>query len=153
MRNTTVIAVDPVDFQNDERDLVEAALEQAAANGTIDLELLPEAVRAVLIFALEAVARGEQVAVVASGEQLTVTEAAQLVGVSRTHLTGLCQDGRVPSRTTGGSLLIESATVMTILRERGRLHGAARDSVASAERRRRSRVARAACDNSVGGSD
>lgn len=94
--------------------------------------------------ALDAFARGEQVAAVASGKPLTTTEAANLLGMSRTHLSRLCKEGRVPSFPVGNSLRIESETVMTILRERGRIRIEAREAAATAEDRRRARATRAA---------
>jgi hypothetical protein len=64
--------------------------------------------------------------------------------MSRTHLSRLCKEGRVPSFVVGNSLRIDSETVMTILRERGRIRTEARAAAATAEDRRRERAARAA---------
>lgn len=138
------MAVDATELPSDERDRVGAAADDAKHNGTLDLTSLPDDVRAQLLFALDAVARGEQVTAVASGKPLTTTEAAELLGMSRTHLRRLCIEGRVPSFTVGNSLRIDSGTVMTILRERGRIRVEAREAAATAEDRRRERAARAA---------
>ncbi len=144
MRNSPVVTVDPADLPAGERDRIDAALDDAKDSGKLDLSSLPDDVRGQLLFALNAIARGEQVAAVASGKPLTTTEAAELLGMSRTHLTRLCQEGRVPSYTVGNSLRIDSETVMMILRDRGRIRLEARDAAASAEDRRRARAARAA---------
>lgn len=144
MRNSPVVTVDPTDLPAGERDRIDAVLDDAKNSGKLDLSSLPDGVRAQLLFALSAIARGEQVAAVASGKPLTTTEAAELLGMSRTHLARLCQEGRVPSFTVGNSLRIDSETVMTILRDRGRIRLEARDAAATAEDRRRARAARAA---------
>lgn len=144
MRNSPVVTVDPTDLPVDERDRLDAVLDEAQQSGKLDLSTLPDDVRAQLLFALNAFARGEQVTAVASGKPLTTTEAAELLGMSRTHLSRLCKEGRVPSFTVGNSLRIDSETVMTILRERGRIRVEAREAAATAEDRRRERAARAA---------
>lgn len=144
MRNSPVITVDPAELPVDALGRLDAAVDEAKTSGKLDLSALPDDVRAQLLFALDAVARGEQVAAVASGKPLTTTEAAELLGMSRTHLTRLCKEGRVPSFTVGNSLRIDSETVMTILRERGRIRTEAREAAATAEDRRRERAARAA---------
>lgn len=144
MRNSPVVTVDPTELADDARDRLDAAVDEAKSSGKLDLSALPDDLRAQLLFALDAVARGEQVAAVASGKPLTTTEAAELLGMSRTHLSRLCKEGRVPSFTVGNSLRIDSETVMTILRERGRIRVEAREAAATAEDRRRERAARAA---------
>lgn len=144
MRNSPVITVDPTELPDDARTQLDAAVDEAKTSGKLDLSALPDDVRAQLLFALDAFARGEQVAAVASGKPLTTTEAAELLGMSRTHLTRLCKEGRVPSFTVGNSLRIDAETVMTILRERGRIRTEAREAAATAEDRRRERAARAA---------
>jgi len=144
MRNSPVVTVDPTELADDARRRLDAAVDEAKNSGKLDLSALPDDVRAQLFFALDAVARGEQVAAVASGKPLTTTEAAELLGMSRTHLSRLCKEGRVPSFTVGNSLRIDSETVMTILRERGRIRVEAREAAATAEDRRRERAALAA---------
>ena len=97
-----------------------------------------------LLFAVEAYARGQSVAAVATGKPLTSTEAAKLLGVSRTHLTRLCEEGRIESFTVGNALRIPADEVMRILTERGRVKTQAREAAATADDRRRARAARAA---------
>ena len=86
MRTSPVNVVDPADLADAERDQLRHVAEDAVTSGKIDLELLPEAVRAQFLFAVDAYARGESVAAVATGKPLTSNEAAQL-SQSRTHLT------------------------------------------------------------------
>ena len=144
MRNSPIATVDPADLLDIERERVASVLDEAKSNGTLNLAALPDGVRTQLFFALDAVARGKHVAAVADGKPLTTTEAAELLGMSRTLLTRMCNDGRIPSFTVGTSLRIDSDTVMTILRERGRIKTEARHAVATAEERRRDRAALAA---------
>lgn len=141
MRNSPVATVDPEDLIDTERAVVGAALDAAQTSGVLDVAALPSDVRAQLFFALDAVARGKHVAAVADGKPLTTTEAADLLGMSRTLLTRLCKEGRVPSYTVGSSLRIDADTVMMILRERGRIMQDAREAVATADERRRARAA------------
>ena len=86
----------------------------------------------------------ETVAAVAGGKPLTSTEAAKLLGMSRTHLTRLCDEGRIDSFSVGKALRIPGEEVMRILSERGTAKTEARDAAATAEQRRRTRAARAA---------
>jgi excisionase family DNA binding protein len=116
MRSSPVVTVDPTELPDGACDRLDAAVDEAKDSGKLDLTALPDDVRAQLLFALDALDRGEQVAAVASGRPLATTEAAELLGMSRTHLTRLCKEGRVPSFIVGNSLRIDSETVMTILR-------------------------------------
>ncbi|CAN5661602.1 hypothetical protein BH24ACT4_BH24ACT4_04480 [soil metagenome] len=144
MRNSPVNVVEPADLATDERERLLHAAEDAATSGKIDLESLPSAVREQLLFAIDAYSRGESVAAVATGKPLTSTEAAKLLGMSRTHLTRLCDEGRIESFTVGNALRIPGEEVMRILAERGRAKTQARQAAATADDRRRARVARAA---------
>lgn len=144
MRTSPVNVVDPADLADDERDQLRHVAEDAVTSGKIDIESLPEAVRAQLLFAVDAYSRGESVAAVATGKPLTSNEAAKLLGMSRTHLTRLCEDGRIESFTVGNALRIPADEVMRILTERGRAKTQAREAAATADDRRRARAARAA---------
>jgi excisionase family DNA binding protein len=144
MRTSPVNVVDPADLAEDDRDRLRHAADDAANTGKIDLESLPDAVRAQLLFAIEAYGRGETVAAVAGGKPLTSNEAAKLLGMSRTHLARLCEEGRIDSFDVGNALRIPSDEVMRILVERGRAKTDAREAVATADDRRRARAARAA---------
>lgn len=144
MRGSPVNVVDPADLAEGERDLLRHVADEAETTGTIDLESLPPAVREQLLFAIDAYARGESVAAVATGKPLTSTEAAKLLGMSRTHLKRLCEEGRIESFTVGNALRIPGEEVMRILAERGRAKTQAREAVATADDRRRMRAAQSA---------
>lgn len=144
MRGSPVNVVDPADLAEDDRDRLRHAADEAESTGKIDLESLPPGVREQLLFAIDAYARGESVAAVATGKALTSTEAAKLLGMSRTHLKRLCDEGRIASFAVGNALRIPGEEVMRILAERGRAKTQAREAVATADERRRARAARAA---------
>jgi excisionase family DNA binding protein len=144
MRTSPVNVVDPTDLDQDERERLLNAAEDATSSGKLDLESLPSAVREQLLFALAAYSRGESVATVAAGKPLTSNEAAKLLGMSRTHLTRLCDEGRIDSYNVGTALRVPADEVMRILAERGRAKSQAREAAATADDRRRARAARAA---------
>ena len=144
MRTSPVNVVDPIDLADDERDQLRHVAEDAVTSGKIDLESLPVAVREQLLFAIDAYSRGESVAAVATGKPLTSNEAAKLLGMSRTHLTRRCDEGRIESFPVGNALRVPAEEVLRILTERGRATSQAREAAASADQRRRARAARAA---------
>lgn len=144
MRTSPVNIVDPTDLAVEDRARLQHAAADAQSSGTIDLASLPPAVREQLLFAVEAYARGESVAAVATGKPLTSTEAAKLLGMSRTHLARLCDEGRIESFTVGNAARIPADEVMRILAERGRVKTQAREAAATADARRRARAAQAA---------
>ena len=144
MRNSPVVTVDPNEISAPERKRVAEAVTRAKECAVLDLAVLPAAVRAQVLFALDSLAHGHQVAAVATGKALTTSEAAELLGMSRTYLSRLCDEGRVPSYAVGTSRRIEAETVMTILRERSRLREEGRAAAATRDERRLRRAARAA---------
>lgn len=143
MRNPPIFAVDPTEFLPDELDNLDCALSDARNSGKFDLSSLPSNVREQLIFALDSLARGDQVTVISNSKPLTTTEAASVLGMSRTHLTRLCKEGRIPSFNVGNSIRIEAEVVMRILRDREQIRIEATKASETAEDRRRERVARA----------
>jgi len=143
MRNSPMNVVDPTDLAEDERESLRHAAETATSSRQLDLDSLPSAVREQLLFALAAYSRGESVAAIAAGKPLSSTETAKVLGMSRTHLTRLCNEGRVDSFTVGNALRIPAEEVLRILSERGRVTTGARAAAASADERRRARAAQA----------
>src|SRR5690606_25781939 len=111
VRTSPVNIVDPTELAADERKRLQHAAAAAETSGKIDLDSLPPAVREQLRFAIEAYARGESVAAVATGKPLTSTEAAKLLGMSRTHLTRLCDEGRIESFSVGNAVRIPADEV------------------------------------------
>lgn len=144
MRNSPVIAVDPSELPLNERGRLEAATVAAEQSGTIDLSSLPADVANQLLFALQTLSRGAKVAAVADGKPLTTTETAKLLGMSRSHLVQLCDEGRIESFAQGSQRRISADEVTRILVERARARTEAREAAATADRRRRVRAARAA---------
>ena len=144
MRNSPVHAIDPADLLADDRQRIETATATAETNGTINLADLPPGVAEQLLFALKALSRGKKVAAVAEGKPLTTTEAAELLGMSRTHLTQLCDDGRIASFAQGSQRRIPAEEIERILIERANARVEARSAASTAEERRLRRAARAA---------
>lgn len=144
MRNSPVVTVDPNEISAPERGRVAEAVARAKEAGVLDLAALPESVRAQVLFALDSLAHGRQVAAVVTRKALTTSEAAELLGMSRTYLTRLCDEGRIPSYAVGASRRIEAETVMTILRERSRARDEGRAAASTRDERRLRRAARAA---------
>ncbi len=144
MRTSPVNVVDPADLAEDDRDRLREAVDDATSTGNVDLDALPEAVRAQILFAIDAYSRGESVAAVAGGKPLTSNEAAKLLGMSRNHLARLCREGRIESFDVGNALRIPAEEVMRILEARGKAKTQAREAVATADARRRARAARTA---------
>ncbi len=144
MRHSPVLAVDPADLDAEDRERLETAVDHAERTGTLDLDSLPQPIREQLAFAMDALRRGESVAAVADGKPLTSTEAAKLLGMSRSHLARLCEAGSIENFTIGNALRVPASEVMRILNERATAKAEARDAAATAEQRRRDRAARAA---------
>jgi excisionase family DNA binding protein len=66
--------------------------------GTVDL---PARVAEVLLGALGDLAEGRAVSIADADEELTTHEAAELLNVSRPHLTKLLKEGKIPSHKVG----------------------------------------------------
>ena len=81
MRTVPARVVDPAEMAGDERDDLKRVVGEIEESGTIELDALPAAVRALLLFTLDACAKGQIVATVAGGKPLTPTEAAGLLGM------------------------------------------------------------------------
>lgn len=80
---------------------------------------VPPAAAAALERVLEAMARGDGVAVIALDSELTTQEAADLLGISRPTLVKRLEEGVLPFRTLGVHRRIKAAEVVAYLeRER-----------------------------------
>ena len=142
MRTAPVQVVDPSTFTAEERESIEAIAHEATRDmETLDLSRLPGAVREQLYFALVAMAKGEIVAAIAENKPLTTNEAARLLGMSRSHLVRLCHEGLVATHAIGSHLRIPTSEVVRILQSRAQAMAEAREAAATAEERRRSRIA------------
>ena len=128
-----------------EQKVVEQLAHEATNTGHLDLNALPPAVRASAMFALAAFARGERVTTLVTGSKdLTSTQAADVLGVSRAHLMRMCDEGRIGNYKTGSHLRIPVPEITRILAERSRAMAEARQASATADQRRRDRAARKA---------
>ncbi len=87
MRNPPIATVDPADLLDTEREHVAAVLDDPKSSGTLAIASLPDGVRMQLFFVLDSVACGKRVTAVADGKSLATTEAAELLGMSRTLLS------------------------------------------------------------------
>lgn len=146
MRNSPLNVVDPTtDLADDDCRLLSRVANDAASSGTLDLNSLPGPVRKQLFFALQCLAQGEAVAAISTNSKpLSSTEAAKALGMSRTHLTRLCDEGRIESFTVGSHLRVPSGEVLRILTDRGQAMLESRKAAETADERRRTRAARAA---------
>lgn len=109
-------ALEPVAAYPEERADVEALLEalddlkRSRGRGATGAELVgsrghhtpvPGSVMQVLERVTQAMARGDAVAVVSVGRDLTTQQAAELLNVSRQYVVRLVDQGRIPSTKTG----------------------------------------------------
>jgi len=83
------------------------------------IALPAEAVRA-LLDVLNHMARGDAVAVAAAKPELTTKQAADLLGVSRTYLVQLLDEGALPYRKVGTHRRVRSEDVATYRRKMDR---------------------------------
>ena len=144
MRNSPMYEVDPISLDHHDRDQLARASDTIDQTGTINVSELPEAVREQMQLLFGALSRGTAVAVLAQDKPLTSTEAAQALGMSRAHLTRLCNEGRIQSFTVGNALRISTQEVLRILRARGTATVAAREAASTVDQRRLARPASAA---------
>lgn len=145
MRTSPVLTVDPSNLLGADIQRVREAVDVVKHENKLDVANLPDAVREQLVVALEAIAHGQSVASVVIGDKpLTTTEAAKLLGMSRSHFSRLCDEGRIPSFTVGNARRVDSEVVLNMLRERSALVDRMRAGADSIDDRRRARAARAA---------
>lgn len=79
------------------------------------MKAVPPAAAAALERVLEAMARGDGVAVIALDAELTTQEAADLLGISRPTLVKRLEEGALPFRTLGVHRRIKAAEVVAYL--------------------------------------
>lgn len=66
-------------------------------------------------------AAGEEVMIVSTSDELTTTEAARLLNVSRQYLVRLCDEGKIPYQTEGSShRRLSLSDVLTYRKQRDR---------------------------------
>lgn len=74
---------------------------------------LPDAATELLSTLVDALAAGEQLTITRTKKELTTTEAATLLNVSRQYLVRLCDEGKLPFRWEGTHRRLELDAVLT----------------------------------------
>ena len=97
------------------------------ASGEIELELSRSVLQA-LQKVLELMERGEEVDIVARERELTTTEAAELLNVSRPYVVKLMESGELPFHKVGSHRRVEAGDVVEYKR---RQKSASRKSLAA----------------------
>lgn len=101
-----------------------------AGTGEIEVFLaLPRDAAELVLQVLEEQERGGAV-VLPAGRDLTTTEAARVLGVSRPHLTELLKAGLIEHRMVGSHRRVPAAALLAFRRERDRRHSALDDLMA-----------------------
>lgn len=85
--------------------------------GQTDVRLPPEVSRLVRRL-LDRLAAGEAVQLVSADAELTTREAAQLLGISRTYLVRLFDEGRIAAHMVGSHRRLKASDVLAYRRER-----------------------------------
>jgi excisionase family DNA binding protein len=119
-----------------DRARVVEALNRLEASGT-----LPELVKEPVLRLLRLASEGREAAVVGIEDDLTTTQAARLLGMSRPFLIKLLDEGRIPNHRTGRDRRVSGADVVKILQEREELKRQQAEAAASYSTRRAERLA------------
>lgn len=85
--------------------------------GQKDVRLPPGVSRAVRRL-LDRLAAGEAIQMVSADTELTSREAAELLGISRTYLVRLVDEGRIPARMVGTHRRLKASDVLAYRRDR-----------------------------------
>jgi excisionase family DNA binding protein len=109
----------------------DATLHFAARDGSE--VALPVAAARMLLTGLEEMARGHAVALTGPQRELSTTEAAELLGVSRTHVVKLLDAGLIPHRMVGSHRRIRLGDVLAHKRRQERRHAAVDELAAEAQ--------------------
>lgn len=86
-------------------------------SGQKEVRLPPGVSRAVRRL-LDRLAAGEAVQLVSADAELTTREAAELLGISRTYLVRLVDEGRIPAHMVGSHRRLRAADVLAYRRDR-----------------------------------
>lgn len=87
---------------------------------TGEVTALPESVFLLLERIIEVLSRGDAIAVVPVGKELTTQQAADILNVSRQYLVRLLDDGRIPYRRTGTHRRLRMEDLLAYKRQRDR---------------------------------
>lgn len=145
MSNTPAIILDPAKLDSTDRSLLNQIAADAEGTQRLDFDSLPADVRNQILLTVQALANGKAVAsIVSGGQPLTSTKAAEVLGMSRSHLLRLCDEGRVPSHRVGNARRIDADVIIEILAARTQARTQAVTAGDTADARRRARAAKAA---------
>jgi excisionase family DNA binding protein len=79
-------------------------------------------------------ANGQDPDVIVLGEEMTAQDAANMLGVSRTHLNALLERERIPyTKTTGGHRRVPASAVFDYKYRRDAAHAAMREAMQASE--------------------
>ena len=123
----------------EDRERVLETLKALESSGT-----LPEPVQEPVLRLLRLVAEGQGATVVATDDDLTSTQAAKVLGVSRPFLTKLLDQGRIPFHRTGRDRRIAAKDVIWFREMREESKRRLREDASSYELRKNERLAAAA---------
>jgi excisionase family DNA binding protein len=102
---------------------------------------LPEAVQEPFLGLLRLIAEGRGATILESGKDLTSTQAAEAIGVSRPFLNKLLDEGRIPFHKTGRDRRIAVNDVESYVRKRNELKKQRAEAALSYDERRSERIA------------
>ena len=98
-----------------------SALEfKVTGSGRTDTFVLPAKAVAFLDFILEKIAEGDDLTVVADDTELTVYQAAEILGVTYKFAGSLVEDNRLPHRVESGRPMVRMADVLAFREEKVR---------------------------------
>lgn len=126
-------------LSREDRERVEEALRDLEKNGN-----LPESVREPLLGFLRLVADGRSATILENSADLTSTQAAEVLGVSRPFLNRLLDEGRIPYHRTGTDRRIAVSDVLEYRKLREETKQQRAEAARSYHARRVERLASAA---------
>ncbi len=114
---------EPFEVSDEERAMLARVLPESGTtpivirSGQKNVRLPPGVSRAVRRL-LDRLAAGESVQLVSADAELTTREAAELLGMSRTYLVRLIDEGRIPAHMVGSHRRLKASDVLAYRRER-----------------------------------
>ncbi len=113
----TLPRLDPSDFTRDDRTVLADCIEHLHRTGEIRAGL-PASVRDFVENVLRFAVAGEAVTALPDDREVTTTQAADILHISRPFVTRLVDEGRIPCRMVGTHRRIAVADLVTYIEER-----------------------------------